>query len=196
MRQIAQSISDLFAKNAVREVTTTIPPPAKTLKNVLTEVKITFYDPISVKYGKKEKEISKIKVTKNVPHLEAKKIFEKQTPELDFTKIVTSLSAKPESKTIGTQFFESDFTINPSSKVISPSVEPKSQPKPTSVSQSHSNTQSQSNSTSRSDPSRSHSQSSSQSSSQSQSGSQSSSQTSSEKKEKHQSSSGQGSGRR
>ena len=71
---------------------------------------------------KKEKEISKIKVTKNVPYLEAKKIFENQTPELDFTKIVTSLAGKPESKTIGTQFFESDFTINPSSKVISPTV--------------------------------------------------------------------------
>ena len=83
------------------------------------------------------------KVIKNVPYLEAKKIFENQTPELDFTKIVTSLSAKPESKTIGTQFFESDFTINLSSKVISPSVKPKSQPKPTSVSQSHAITQSQ-----------------------------------------------------
>ena len=133
---------------------------------------------------KKEKEISKIKVTKNIPYLEAKKIFENQTLELDFTKIVTSLSAKLESKTIGTQFLESDFTINPSSKVISPTVKPKSQPKPTSVSQSHSNTQSQSNSRSRSGPSRSHSQSGSQSSSQSQSGSQSGSQNSSQKKEK------------
>ena len=149
----------------------------------------------------KEKEISKIKITKTVPYLKAKQIFENQTPELDFTKIVTSLSAKPESKTIRTQFFESDFTINPSSKVISPSVKQKFQPKPTSVSQSHSNTQSQSNSRSPSGPSRSHSQSASQSSSQSQSGSQSSSQsssqTSSQKKEKkNQSMSGQGSGRR
>ena len=76
---------------------------------------------------KNEKEISKIKVTENVPYLEAKKIFENQTRELDFTEIVTSLSAKPESKTVGTQFFESDFTINPSSKVISPSIKPKSQ---------------------------------------------------------------------
>ena len=53
MRQIAQLISDLFAKNAVREVTTTIPPPAKTLQSVLTAVKTTFHDPISVKFGKK-----------------------------------------------------------------------------------------------------------------------------------------------
>ena len=51
MRQIAQLISDLFAQNAVREVTTTIPPPAKTLQSVLTAVKTTFHDPISVKFG-------------------------------------------------------------------------------------------------------------------------------------------------
>ena len=62
MRQIAQLISDLFAKNAVREVTTTIPPPAKTLQSVLTAAKITFHDPISVKYGKKRQKL--VKVTK------------------------------------------------------------------------------------------------------------------------------------
>ena len=79
---------------------------------------------------KKEKEICKIKVTKNITYLEAKKQFESQTSDLDFTKIVQSLSSKPESKTVGTQFFENDFTIHPSSKVITPSVKPKSQPKP------------------------------------------------------------------
>ena len=61
MRQIAQLISDLFAKNAVREVTTTIPPPAKTLQSVLTAVKTTFHDPISVKFGKKKKKLVKLK---------------------------------------------------------------------------------------------------------------------------------------
>ena len=61
MRQIAQLISDLFGKNAVREVTTTIPPPAKTLQSVLTAVKTTFHDPISVKYGKKKKKLVKLK---------------------------------------------------------------------------------------------------------------------------------------
>ena len=66
---------------------------------------------------KKEKEICKIKVTKNITYLEAKKQFESQTSDLDFTKIVQSLSSKPESKTVGTQFFENDFTIHPSSKV-------------------------------------------------------------------------------
>ena len=83
---------------------------------------------------KKEKEICKIKVTKNITYLEAKKQFESQTSDLDFTKIVQSLSSKPESKTVGTQFFENDFTIHPSSKVITPSVKPKSQAKPNSIS--------------------------------------------------------------
>ena len=64
MRQIAQLISDLFAKSAVREVTTTIPPPAKTLQSVFTAVKITFDDPISVKYGKREKKSVKLKKNK------------------------------------------------------------------------------------------------------------------------------------
>ena len=61
MRQIALLISDLFAKNAVREVTTTIPPPSKTLQSVLTAVKTIFHDPISVKYGKKRKKLVKLK---------------------------------------------------------------------------------------------------------------------------------------
>ena len=61
MRQIALLISDLFAKSSVREVTTTIPPPAKTLQSVLTAVKITFHDPISVKYGNKRKKSVKLK---------------------------------------------------------------------------------------------------------------------------------------
>ena len=46
-------------ENAVRKVTTTIPPPAKTLQSVLTAVKITFHDPISVKCGKRRKKIVK-----------------------------------------------------------------------------------------------------------------------------------------
>ena len=133
---------------------------------------------------KKEKEIMKIKATKNVTYL-----FETQTSELDISKIVQSLSSKPETKTTGTQFSGSDFTIHPSTKVITPSVKPKS----TSVPQSQSSSQPQSNSRSRSDTSRSHSQAGSQSTSQSssqfslqsdsQSRSQSSSQSSSQKKE-------------
>ena len=115
----------------------------------------------------------KIKATKNVTYLEAKKLFETQSSELDFSKIVQSLSSKPETKTTGTQFSDSDFTIHPSSKVIT-SVKPKS----TSVPQSQSSSQPQSNSRSRSDSSRSHSQTGSQSTSQS--SSQSSSQSNSQ----------------
>ena len=136
----------------------------------------------------------KIKTTKNVTYLEAKKLFETQSSELDFSKIVQSLSSKPETKTTGAQFSDSDFTIHPSTKVITPSVKPKS----TSVPQSQSCSQPQSNSRSRSDSSRSHSQTGSQSTSQyssqsssqsnsqsrSQSRLQSSSQSSSQKKEK------------
>ena len=40
----------------------------------------------------------KIKATKNVTYLEAKKLFETQSSELDFSKIVQSLSSKPETK--------------------------------------------------------------------------------------------------
>ena len=74
---------------------------------------------------KKEKEIMKIKVTKNITYLEAKKILESQYTDLDFSKIVHCLSSKPESKSTNTQFSEKDFIINPSSKVITPSIKPK-----------------------------------------------------------------------
>ena len=62
------------------------------------------------------------KVTKNITYLEAKKVLESQSTDLDFSKIVYSLSSKPESKSTGTQFsekrfhyqsfFESHYTIN------------------------------------------------------------------------------------
>ena len=87
----------------------------------------------------------KIKVAKNITYLEAKKVLESQPTDLDFSKIVHSLSSKPESKSTGTQFSESDFTIN-SSKIITPSNKPKSN----LVSQSQSSSQSQSNSRPRS----------------------------------------------
>ena len=63
---------------------------------------------------KKEKEIMKIKATKNVTYLEAKKLSETQSPELDFSKIVQSLSSKPETKNnrytiLGQRFHYSPF---------------------------------------------------------------------------------------
>ena len=67
---------------------------------------------------KKEKEIMKIKVTQRLTYPEARKMYEKQTPEFTFSKIVQSMPAKPESKTTSTQFNEKDFEITESSKVI------------------------------------------------------------------------------
>ena len=71
---------------------------------------------------KKEKEIMKIKTTKNITYLEAKKLFDSQSTDLDFSKIVHSLSSKPETKTTGTQFFEEDFVIHTNTRVVIPSV--------------------------------------------------------------------------
>ena len=45
----------------------------------------------------------RIKVTKNLPYPEARKLNE-QKPEFSFSKVVKSLAAKPESKTTSTQY--------------------------------------------------------------------------------------------
>ena len=55
-------------------------------------------DPVTVKFGKKEKEILKLELTKNLTYPEARKLFDKQQPEFTFAKVVQSLSAKPETK--------------------------------------------------------------------------------------------------
>ena len=86
---------------------------------------------------KKEKEIMKIKTTKNITYLEAKKVYDSQSTDLDFSKIVHSFSSKPETKTTGTQFFESDFVVHTNTRVITPSVKI-SASKTTSVPQSNS----------------------------------------------------------
>ena len=150
---------------------------------------------------KKEKEIMKIKTTKNITYLEAKKVYDSQSTDLDFSKIVNSLSSKPETKTISTQFFEADFVIHTNTRVITPSVK---SPVAKTPSASPSNVQSiakpRANSTTRP-----HSQSSSKPTSQSssQSSNQSSSQSRSQsnslsnpKKNNQRSSSGHNSGRR
>ena len=51
----------------------------------------------------------KIKTTENISYLEAKKLFDSQSTDLDLSKIVHSLSSKPKTKTTDTQFFEEDF---------------------------------------------------------------------------------------
>ena len=144
---------------------------------------------------KKETEIMKIKTTKNITYLEAKKLFDSQSTDLDISKIVHSLSSKLETKTTGTQFFEEDFVIHTNTRVVTPSVKI-SGPKTPSVSdsnvQSNTNTRPRANSAARL-----HSQSSSQSSSQFRP--QSSSQSGSHSKpqnENNRSSSGQNSSRR
>ena len=45
---------------------------------------------------KKEKEIMKIKTTKHITYLEAKKVYDSQSTDLDFSKIVYAFSSKPE----------------------------------------------------------------------------------------------------
>ena len=67
---------------------------------------------------KKEKEIMKLKVTKNLTYPEARKLYDQQQPEFTFTKIVQSLSAKPETKTAYTQYNVEDSKITESSKII------------------------------------------------------------------------------
>ena len=65
----------------------------------------------------------KIKVTKKITYLEAKKIQENQT-DITFAKVVQSLNTKPETKETSTQFNEKDSVIKPNSKVITATAEP------------------------------------------------------------------------
>ena len=60
----------------------------------------------------------KLKVTKNLTYPEARKIHDQQQPEFTFTKVVQSLSAKPETKTAYTQYNVEDSKITESSKII------------------------------------------------------------------------------
>ena len=68
---------------------------------------------------KKEKEIMKIKVTRNLTYLEARKIVE-HTPETTFSTIVQSAIAKPENKNDYTQTSENDKIISSSTKILIP----------------------------------------------------------------------------
>ena len=67
---------------------------------------------------KKEKEIMKLKVTKNLTYPEARKLYDQQQPEFTFTKAVQSLSAEPEIKIAYTQYNVEDSKITESSKII------------------------------------------------------------------------------
>ena len=65
---------------------------------MLIVAEITHRDRVTVMYGKKEKEIMKIKVTQILTYPEAKKVHEQHIPEFTFSKIVQSMPAKPETK--------------------------------------------------------------------------------------------------
>ena len=67
---------------------------------------------------KKEKEIMKIKVTQRLTYPEARKVYDQQTPEFTFSKVVSSMPKKPETKTTSTQYSEKDSEITESSRVI------------------------------------------------------------------------------
>ena len=60
-RQTVRLTLDLLALIAVREVTTTIPPPEKISLNVAIAEKFTLLDPANVKYGRKKKKSVKLR---------------------------------------------------------------------------------------------------------------------------------------
>ena len=96
---------------------------------------------------KKEKEIMKIKVTKNLTYLEARSLYVQQ-PETTFSKIVQSAQiGKPVTKSSATQVDENDKIITASTKIIEPrikkAVKPSNQHKPSTST----NSQTQSNKT-------------------------------------------------
>ena len=67
---------------------------------------------------KKEKEVMKIKVTQRLTYPGARKIYDQQKPEFTFSKVVSSMPKKPETKTSSTQYSVKDTEITESSKVI------------------------------------------------------------------------------
>ena len=60
---------------------------------------------------KKEKEVMKIKVTQRLTYPEARKIYDQQKPEFTFSKVVSSMPKKPETKTSSTQYNVKDSEI-------------------------------------------------------------------------------------
>ena len=95
---------------------------------------------------KKEKEIMKLKVTKNLTYPEARKLYDQQQPEFTFAKVVQSLSVKPETKTTSTQYNVEDSKITESSTVI---VAKKQKPSSQSTSSSTTSAQPQAGSQNR-----------------------------------------------
>ena len=59
----------------------------------------------------------RLKVTQNLTYIEDRKQSE-QKPEFSFSQVVKSFAAKPETKTIATQYSDEDCKITESSKVL------------------------------------------------------------------------------
>ena len=107
------------------------PVRAQTQLNVLTVVSTIFLGPMYVRSGKRKKEIMKVKVTKNLTYLEARKIVE-HTPETTFSTIIQSAIAKPETKHDYTQTADNDKIISSSTKVLIPTKYKTNKPQPPS----------------------------------------------------------------
>ena len=88
---------------------------------------------------KNEKEIMRLKVTKNLTYPEARKLFE-QKPEFNFSKVVKSLAAKPDTTTASTQYRFEDTKITESTKVIISRIKRKTTNQPTTSRPSSENT--------------------------------------------------------
>ena len=87
---------------------------------------------------KKEKEVMKIKVTQRLTYPEARKINDQQKPEFTFSKVVSSMPKKPETKTSSTQYDVKDSEITESSKVIISRIHKQNQNSQNSTSKSSS----------------------------------------------------------
>ena len=87
---------------------------------------------------KKEKEVMKIKVTQRLKYPEARKIYDQQKPGFTFSKVVSSMSKKPETKTSSTQYNVKDSEITESSKVIISRIHKQNQTNQNSTSKSSS----------------------------------------------------------
>ena len=87
---------------------------------------------------KKEKEVMKISVTQRLTYPEARKIYDQQKPEFTFSKVVSSMPKKPETKTSSTQYNVKDSEITESSKVIISRIHKQNQTNQNSTSKSSS----------------------------------------------------------
>ena len=71
----------------------------------------------------------KIKVTQRLTYPEARKVYEQHEPEFTFSKVVSTMPKKPETKTASTQYSVKDSEITESSKVIIAQIKSQNQNK-------------------------------------------------------------------